>query len=90
MSRMKCPGGDQRYWKPEDIFETGCPRCAGPVEFFRDDTVLPCPRCGEEVRNPRIFKGCAQWCARARECLGEQYEYYNGRTKHEEKDNNDR
>jgi len=66
----RCPGQDQRYWKPEDIFDVRCPHCGAEVEFFKDEPVLLCRGCGGEVRNPRIDLGCAKWCKHAAECLG--------------------
>ena len=70
MSNVRCPGQDQRYWTPEDIFDIKCPFCAHEIEFFKDEPFLLCPGCKEEVRNPRIDLGCAKWCKYAEECLG--------------------
>jgi hypothetical protein len=67
---MKCPGQDTRFWKPGDIFEVACSQCGHPVEFFKDDAVRRCPRCGQRIQNPKISLGCAQWCEHAQECLG--------------------
>ena len=67
---VKCPGQDQRFWKPEDIFETKCPDCGGSVEFFKDEPRLKCRHCGKEVANPRIDLGCAEWCPYGAQCLG--------------------
>ena len=70
MDRPRCPGQDQRYWKPEDIFDFPCPQCGGEVEFWKDEPVRVCPSCKREVFNPRIDLGCAKWCKSAVECLG--------------------
>ena len=67
---MKCPGQDSRYWKPDAIFETECPHCGHPVEFFKDDTARKCGRCGERMVNPRMDFGCAAHCQYAEQCLG--------------------
>ena len=67
---VKCPGQDQRFWKPEDIFETKCPGCGGSVEFFKDEPKLKCRHCGKLVDNPRIDLGCAEWCPYGDQCLG--------------------
>ena len=32
MSQPRCPGQDQRYWKPDDIFNVTCPFCAAQIE----------------------------------------------------------
>jgi len=65
-----CHGQDQRFWKPDDIFEVKCPACGGAVEFFKDEPKLKCRRCGQMVVNPKIDLGCAQWCQYAEQCLG--------------------
>jgi hypothetical protein len=66
----KCPGQDTRYWKPDDIFNVACENCGKEIEFFKDDVSRLCGDCGSEIKNPRIFKGCAAWCKHAEECLG--------------------
>ncbi|MFC1781989.1 hypothetical protein ACFL02_00195 [Planctomycetota bacterium] len=67
---VKCPGQDQRFWKPDDIFEVRCRHCGRAVEFFKDDPKRKCPGCKEIVTNPKIEKGCAEWCQYAEQCLG--------------------
>jgi hypothetical protein len=67
---VRCPGQDQRFWKPEDIFEVKCPGCGEAIEFFKDEPKLKCRKCGRTVVNPRIDLGCAQWCRYAEHCLG--------------------
>ncbi len=67
---VRCPGQDQRFWKPDDIFEVKCPACGGAVEFFKDEPKLKCRRCRQMVVNPKIDLGCAQWCQYAEQCLG--------------------
>ena len=67
---VRCPGQDQRFWKPDDIFEVKCPACGGTVEFFKDEPKLKCRRCRQMVVNPKIDLGCAQWCQYAEQCLG--------------------
>jgi len=66
---VRCPGQDQRFWKPEDIFDVNCPGCGKPVEFFKDEPKLKCRDCGQVVVNPKIDMGCAQWCQYAEQCL---------------------
>jgi len=66
---VRCPGQDQRFWKPEDIFEVNCPGCNKPVEFFKDEPKLKCRNCGQVVVNPKIDLGCTQWCKYAEQCL---------------------
>jgi HD superfamily phosphodiesterase len=67
---VRCPGQDQRFWKPEDIFEVQCPGCGGTVEFFKDEPKLKCRKCKQMVINPKIDLGCAEWCQYAEQCLG--------------------
>lgn len=66
---FRCPGQDQRFWKPEDIFEADCPQCGKAVEFFKDEPRLKCRNCGHTVVNPRMDLGCAEWCQYADQCL---------------------
>ena len=66
----RCPGQDQRFWKPQDIFEVDCAKCGNPVEFFKDEPQLKCRQCGHIVINPKIDLGCAEWCQYAEQCLG--------------------
>jgi len=67
---FRCPGQDQRFWKPEDIFEVQCPGCGKNVEFFKDEPKLKCRKCGQIVINPKIDLGCAEWCQYAAQCMG--------------------
>ncbi len=67
---VRCPGQDQRFWKPGDIFEVPCPGCGVAVEFFKDEPKLKCRKCGQIVVNPKIDLVCAEWCQYAEQCLG--------------------
>jgi hypothetical protein len=67
---VRCPGQDQRFWKPEDIFEVECSGCGQAVEFFKDEPKLKCRKCRQIVINPKIDLGCAEWCQYAEQCLG--------------------
>lgn len=68
---MKCPGQDTRYWGPEAAWETNCPKCGGPIEFFKDESSRKCRKCGEKVLNPKMDFGCAVYCKFASQCLGQ-------------------
>ena len=70
MSPPRCPGQDQQYWKPDDIFFVPCPSCRGQIEFWKDEPVRPCPACGRTVRNLRLNPGCSKWCKHADDCTG--------------------
>jgi len=67
---VKCPGQDQRYWKPGDIFEANCPNCNTAIEFWKDEPRRKCHQCLATVWNPRLDIGCAQWCQYAEQCFG--------------------
>ncbi len=67
---LRCPGQDQRFWKPEDIFELKCANCGQPMEFFKDEPKLRCIRCKHVIVNPKIDLGCAEWCQYAEQCVG--------------------
>ena len=66
---VRCPGQDERFWKPQDIFEVKCPHCGGSIEFWKDEPKLKCRKCGQMVVNPKIDLGCAEWCQYAEQCL---------------------
>jgi len=68
---MRCPGQDSRYWKPGAIYEVSCPVCDSPVEFFKDESVRRCKKCGHKLVNPKMDFGCAAYCKFAEQCLGE-------------------
>lgn len=70
MGKIKCPGQDTRFWRPQDVFEVECGECGASVEFFKDDAYRRCPTCGTRITNPKLSLGCAQWCRYAKECLG--------------------
>jgi hypothetical protein len=69
MEQMKCPGQDTRFWKPDDIFVTECPKCGAEIEFFKDDARRRCAWCGHMFYNPKIELGCAEWCQYAEKCV---------------------
>jgi hypothetical protein len=67
---LRCPGQDQRFWRPEDIHFVPCPSCHTEIEFWKDEPFRFCPACRREIRNPHVDFGCAKWCKQAHECLG--------------------
>lgn len=72
MNNIKCPGQNTQFWKPEDAFEVECPNCKTVIEFFKDEPKRVCYNCKCEVTNPRVDFGCALWCPKAAECIGEE------------------
>jgi HD superfamily phosphohydrolase YqeK len=73
------------FWKPDDVFEIPCPKCAYRVEFFKYDVKRKC-RCGHEMVNPKIDFGCAQWCPYGDSCIEGLPEEMKSKTR-EEKNN---
>ncbi|MBT3386935.1 MAG: phosphohydrolase [Desulfobacula sp.] len=67
---MKCPGQDTQYWSQDAIFETECPECGHPMEFFKDDATRRCANCKKKIVNPQMDFGCASYCKFAEQCLG--------------------
>jgi hypothetical protein len=67
---MKCPGQDTQYWDGDAIFDTQCPECGHPMEFFKDDATRRCTGCQKKIVNPRMDFGCAAYCKFAEQCLG--------------------
>ncbi len=67
---MKCPGQDTQYWNKDAIFETECPECGHPMEFFKDDATRRCANCKKKIVNPQMDFGCAAYCKFAEQCLG--------------------
>jgi len=47
-----------------------CPNCGAEVEIFSDEIKVKCQKCGENVYREKI-PSCIDWCASARQCLGE-------------------
>ena len=72
MADAKCPGQNPQYWKPEDAVEVQCPQCKEIVEFFKDEPKRKCYNCKHEVINPKVDFGCALWCPKAVECIGQE------------------
>lgn len=65
---MKCPGQDTRNLRVELI---KCPDCGYEVEIFSDESKVRCFRCKQIVYREKL-PSCIEWCASARQCLGEE------------------
>jgi len=48
-----------------------CPNCGSEVEIFSDEIKVKCQKCGTRVYKEKI-PSCIEWCASARQCLGEE------------------
>ena len=63
-----CPGQDGRHLS---VSLHLCPNCGCEVEMFSDEARVRCHGCGEYVVKEQV-PSCMEWCAQARECLGEE------------------
>jgi putative nucleotidyltransferase with HDIG domain len=68
---IRCPGQDTSFWDFRAVYEVKCPKCGNNVEFFKDEPVRSCKKCGHEFVNPKMDFGCAAYCKYADKCLGE-------------------
>ena len=64
----RCPGSDSKNLRAV-LYK--CPRCDTEVEIFTDELRVKCPKCGEQIYSEKM-PSCIEWCASARECLGEE------------------
>ena len=64
----KCPGQDIRNLR---VSVHKCPNCGAEVEIFSDEMRVKCHKCGQYVHREKV-PSCIEWCASARECLGEE------------------
>ena len=64
----KCPGQDFRNLR---VSLHKCPNCGAEVEIFSDEIKVKCQKCGENVYREKT-PSCIDWCASARQCLGEE------------------
>lgn len=64
----QCPGQDMRKLR---VALYKCQNCGTEVEMFSDELKLKCPKCGEYIYKEKI-PSCIDWCASARQCLGEE------------------
>ncbi len=80
-----CPGS--RTLRDPVPEEFACPRCGAAVEIWSDEAQRRCPSCGMAVRRGgSLGPACAEWCAAARQCLGDTlYEQWQ-RTRAAERD----
>ena len=64
----QCPGRNSSNLRAE---LHKCPNCDNEVEIFSDEIKVRCSRCGENVFREKT-PSCIDWCASARQCLGEE------------------
>ena len=64
----KCPGQDMSKLRVQ-LYK--CPNCGAEVEMFSDELRVKCHKCGKYIYQETI-PTCIDWCASARECLGEE------------------
>ena len=63
----RCPGVERSI--RIELYK--CPKCGAEVEIFSNEVKVKCYQCGEMVYSERL-PSCIDWCASARECLGEE------------------
>ena len=64
----QCPGQDLNKLR---VALYKCPNCGTEVEIFSDELRVKCHKCGEYIHKQQM-PSCIDWCASARECLGEE------------------
>ena len=64
----RCPGQDTRNLR---VSLHKCPKCGAEVEMFSDEMKVKCHKCGAKVYREQV-PSCIEWCASARQCLGEE------------------
>jgi NADH pyrophosphatase NudC (nudix superfamily) len=64
----KCPSQDGRNLR---VALYKCPGCGADVEIFSDELKIRCHKCGQYVYQDKT-PSCIDWCASARQCLGEE------------------
>ena len=62
-----CPGADAIRGAPT-LKEKVCPNCGEIIEIFSNEIKVQC-KCGFVAYND--IQSCIRWCARARECVGD-------------------
>ena len=69
MFKNECPGSSEiKQPKPEDI---KCRYCGADIEIWSDETETKCRACGK-VNTREMGPSCLDWCAFAKECIGEE------------------
>jgi len=63
-----CPGQDFRNLR---VGLYRCPGCGTDVEIFSNEVRVKCYQCGTTVYKEEL-PSCIEWCASARECIGER------------------
>ncbi len=63
-----CPGQDSRKLR---VSLYKCPKCGADVEIFSDEVKVRCQKCRQLVYREKM-PSCIDWCASARQCLGEE------------------
>lgn len=68
MFKDSCPGSREiKQPTPEEIM---CRRCGKSIEIWSDETEARCRYCGE-INSRLRGQSCIDWCAFAKECVGE-------------------
>ena len=62
--------GCQAKPRTPTLSEKVCPQCGSIIELFSIDTEVACDTCGFIAYNDSL--SCVQWCAHAKQCVGEE------------------
>jgi putative nucleotidyltransferase with HDIG domain len=57
------------FMTARDVAEVECPQCGHTVEFWPDELMRECRRCGHRFRNPDNTLKCLEWCRYASQCM---------------------
>ena len=64
-----CQGAEKTAY-PTTWEERKCPQCGHMIEIFSCDAQMACENCGFVIYNDKL--SCVKWCAKAKECVGEE------------------
>lgn len=70
MAQKFCPGSSFLKQPKPELFS--CPSCGTEVEIWSDEAMIACPSCGTDVFRTGGSQSCLDWCAFAKECVGEE------------------
>jgi len=65
----RCPGASDIV-RPTLVY-VKCKNCGNEIEMFTDEFKTTCEKCGATVFREET-PSCIDWCAHAKECIGEE------------------
>jgi DNA-directed RNA polymerase subunit RPC12/RpoP len=84
MNMFQCPGSVSIREPIPEFFK--CPTCGAEVEIWTHEQSRNCEKCGFEVFKEHV-PTCVEWCAYAKDCVGE--DAYNRYMKNKETNKGD-